>query len=960
MLVSFMLAPFAAFSQDYFQQKVNFTISVTLNDRFHRLKGFEIIEYINNSPDTLHFLYFHLWPNAYSNNRTALAKQLLHINGKQKLFDSPGERGFIDSLDFRIGDDKINWNLTGDPDICVLYPEIPINPGDTIIITTPFRVKIPEVSISRMCYADGAYQVAQWYPKPAVYDRDGWHPIPYLDQGEFFSEFGNFNVTITLPADFSVAATGDLLTENESARLQRLSSGDYSGQFDTKTQTLKTINYFAENVHDFAWVAGRNFMVSTGKISMPVTGREVKIIILYTPRHASTWNNAMTFVKRSMLRFSDWIGEYPYNSFCVVQSSLAAGAGMEYPGLGVIGDEDDAYSLDEVIAHELCHNWFYSSLGSDERRYPFIDEGFASAYEQRYMELFYPGKMLWEVYFRNKKMAKFFKVDELPVRLMSELQWLAAARDNLVQPADLPAYKYTDRNYTDIIYYKVPEGINFLRNYLGDIQFDSIVHVFNNKWAGKHPSPEDLRFAFESRSGKDLSWFFDDYLGTVKRADYAVKRLKGDSVLVKNKGELTTPLPLYEISGKKVSSIQWYDGFRGERWLHIMHGSDETVINYNHILPEINHLNNNIRSSGIFRKSDPLRLRMFMSLENPSENSLMITPLVNWTRIDGLMIGAGLNNGMLLPKKTEIFFLPLYTFRSPGLAGKARIALNLTPYNSIVRKASISLEGSRFGSPWFRYYHVLGAGIEVHLRRNEPLSFIDHLIFGKVTTARKFPFSEPFTSSGNDWFQQIGYILNRGGLLNPFRFTSLFETNGDYYKTSVELKYRLSYNGHNRGLDARFFGGIMLKEDTVRNYYSIAPSGRSGRELYMYQGDFPDRFALFPGTFWSRQMMLNEGGLASPVNDTAGYSRWLLSASFSSSLPGKAGAIPLKPFVNLLLGGKYSDFFWEAGFKAGFWDIFEIYVPLLVSNNISSFRSTLKERIRFTLNLESLLRIRMD
>ena len=105
--------------------------------------------------------------------------------------------------------------------------------------------------------------------------------------------------------------------------------------------------------------------------------------------------------------FSKPIGDYPYNTFTAVQSALNAGVGMEYPGLTVIGLADDAYSLDEVIAHEICHNWFYSALGSDERRYPFMDEGITSAYEARYMNERYPGKKLWELYFKNKKSCSF-------------------------------------------------------------------------------------------------------------------------------------------------------------------------------------------------------------------------------------------------------------------------------------------------------------------------------------------------------------------------------------------------------------------------------------------------------------------------------------------------------------------------------------------------------------------------
>jgi hypothetical protein len=160
-------------------------------------------------------------------------------------------------------------------------------------------------------------------------------------------------------------------------------------------------------------------------------------------------------------------------------------------------------------------------------------------------------------------------------------------------------------------------------------------------------------------------------------------------------------------------------------------------------------------------------------------------------------------------------------------------------------------------------------------------------------------------------------------------------------------------------LDIRLFAGTMLKENTEIPFYSFSPGGRSGRELYLYDGTFPDRFAVFPTHFWSRQMSLSEGGLISPANDSLGYSRWLISLSFKSSLPGKASRLPVKPFVNLLLNdkgfdsGNDSPVFYEAGFKAGIGNIFEIYVPLLVSKNLDAASGSFKNRIRFVFTLDA-------
>ncbi|MFM8243930.1 MAG: hypothetical protein ACKN86_14100, partial [Crocinitomicaceae bacterium] len=174
-------------SQKYWQQEVNYKINVSLDDQNHYLRGFESMEYVNNSPNVLEKLYIHLWPNAYRNRNSALAKQL-YKNGQTELFFGPdSDRGWIDSLNFKSEGAMLKWDY--DPehmDICILQLAKPLRPGERITIETPFKVKIPSGEISRLGHVGQSYQITQWYPKPAVYDKNGWNAMPYLNQGEFY------------------------------------------------------------------------------------------------------------------------------------------------------------------------------------------------------------------------------------------------------------------------------------------------------------------------------------------------------------------------------------------------------------------------------------------------------------------------------------------------------------------------------------------------------------------------------------------------------------------------------------------------------------------------------------------------------------------------------------------------------------------------------------------------------
>jgi hypothetical protein len=963
-------AVLTVFSQDYFQQEVNHKISVRLNDLTHELDGYESIIYINNSPDTLTFIYFHLWPNAYSNNYTELAEEIFRRNGRGKLFNDPELRGYIDSLNFKVDGQIAKWDLQeGFPDICKMILNKPLSPHDTINITTPFHVKIPKGITSRLGHIGESYQISQWYPKPAVYDKSGWHQIPYLDEGEFFSEFGDYDVSITLPTNYVVGATGNLQNEDERKYLDNLSADTtwmkpqkkLEKDFSPSSDKVKTLRYTENRIHDFAWFADKRFHVMKGKIKLPCTGAEVTVWAMFTDQEAQIWRNSIADINSAIICFSDWNGDYPYKTFTAVQSVLNSGAGMEYPGLTVLGLVKDPYFLDEVLAHEISHSWFYSALGSDERRYPFMDESIASACEFRYMELRYPDKKLWEVSLKNRKLARLLNIENMPAERIQELEWLVPARKNLEQPANLASYEYSYDNYGSILYNKIPQGFNYLRAYLGDSLFDSIMKDYCRTWRNRHPMPEDLRRVFESGTTKDLSWFFDDFLGTTKRLDYKVLRYDNQRMLIKNRGELKAPLLIAYMKGDSISSEYWMEGFEGKKQI-IAERDDfsEIKIDPGHKMTELYRLNNNSRTKGIFRRSDPFRLQFIYTIEDPDRRTLQYVPAFDWNSVDGFLVGLALHNGTLISKPSEYFFMPFYSFKKNGFTGYGKIAFNITPYDNFIRFATISLEGAQFGAPGNQNYHKFRLGLDLTFTPASVTGSVIQKAFGYYYSASDLVQLESLPEAGLLSYLQLGYLRERTGIIDPYKLMVMSESGRAFQKTSVELNYRYSYYGKKSGLDIRIFAGFMLKNKTEDPFYAFSASGRSGPEQYLYQGVYPDRFSRYLTNFWSRQMTLSEGGLVTYVNDSLGYSSWLISVSLTSSLPGKASRIPIKLFINLMVNdlnqrsaGK-SMLFFEAGFKAGLWDFFEVYFPLVVSGNLSAVTGSFQDRIRFVFRLDKL------
>jgi len=292
--------------------------------------------------------------------------------------------------------------------------------------------------------------------------------------------------------------------------------------------------------------------------------------------------------------------------------------------------------------------------------------------------------------------------------------------------------------------------------------------------------------------------------------------------------------------------------------------------------------------------------------------------------------------------------MPFYAFGNSSLAGFGKISYNITPYDQFIRLAAISLEGTQFGAPGNQNYHKVKVGSDLYFRTNKLINPITQKVSGNYIAASDLFQIELQKKAKMSSYLQVGYQLERAGIINPFRLLTSFESGPSFLKTSVEFNYRLSYSGKNNGLDIRLFAGTMLKDNPDFPFYSLSASGRGGREQYLFQGTYPDRFSVFPSSFWSRQMTLSEGGLVSPVNEILGYSRWLISLSLTSNLPGKVRRMPVKPFVNLLVNdhgtgtGHDSPFFCEAGLKAGIWNFFEISIPLLISGNIDSITGSFK------------------
>ncbi len=988
--------------QNYFQQEVNYKIDVTLNDVSHELSAFESIEYINNSNTSLNYIYFHLWPNAYKNNETALAKQLIKQGEIKMYFAKPEALGYIDSLNFLVNGKSIKWEYDKDNiDICKLYLAEPLKSLDTIIISTPFHVKIPSAEISRLGHIGQAYAITQWYPKPTVYDKYGWHPIPYLNQGEFYSEFGSFDVSITLPDNYVLAATGDRIDETEEndwllnkvAETEKLvSETNYSSDnsFPESSKNFKTIHFKQHRVHDFAWFADKRFHVLKGKIHLPHSGNTVDTWAFFTNSEPELWSKSIEYINDAAVFYSELNGDYPYNHITAVDGTISAGGGMEYPNITIIGNSGDKFTLETTIMHEVGHNWFYGILGNNEREFPFMDEGLNSFYEMRYIRTKYPEKTLASIIDRDSTF-KFFGLNKFKHKAQYEFSYLLAARKNLDQPILTSSQYFTNYNYGAIVYSKSALTFDYLMHYFGKEKFDAAMKFYFEQWKFKHPNPEDLIKTLQYYFNADLNWFVQDMLVTNNKIDYKILKHKqfedrSHAILIKNKKRVSSPVSVSGLKDGKLIGTVWYSGFpyKTKKVIEFPPSDvDEFIIDYEEAIPEINRKNNAMRTHGLFKKAEPLKLSFVGNIDNPRYNQLNYLPILGYNQYNKFMLGCAIYNYSFLQKKVEFTVAPMYAFGTNTPVGFANITRNILPEKGFIQQITLSANAKSFAYDKFNadylndtynthfhsqdlnYYKVSGT-IDLELKKKDPISKLtQHMGYTTnflFTDKMNYEFNSAsivVTKTNNTTvINNLYYTLENKRAINPFNLLLNAQHNDKFIKLSTEINYSLTIK-KNRSIDFRFFAGVFAYgSGGDKGPYRFRMSGYNGYQDYLYDYNYVGRNETNGIGF--AQFTENDGAFKvwTPLGQS---SKWLMALNIKSP---KVGKLPLKLFVDIGTSefneSLYKDrVLYNAGIDICIWkNICEIYIPLVYSSDI---RDALKannkgffDTIRFTLNLHNI------
>lgn len=978
LLAYFLLGTIQIHAQNYWQQKVDYTITVKLDDVKHALSGYESFVYHNNSPQTLDFIYIHLWPNAYTSGKTALGKQLYESGEDLLTFGKDSIRGGIDSLHFQVnGQDAAFTFDPKNPDIGKLTLNSPLKSGESITVTTPFHVKIPSGKISRLGHVGQSYQITQWYPKPAVYDKNGWNQMPYLTQGEFYSEYGTFDVSITLPKNYVVGATGDLQTESEIQFMDSIHGksfkerglpNDFLGDksFPKSDKEWKTIRFTQKDVHDFAWFADKRFLVLKGEVELPHSKRKVTTWSLFTSQNAALWKRAPEYIHDGTYYYSLWNGDYPYNQVTAVDGTISAGGGMEYPNVTVIGNAKSPTELEIVIVHEVGHNWFYGILGSNERVHGWMDEGMNTMNEMRYMYTKYPKN----TYLSDQVLNGKFHFDHLSHYDAGDFMYRVIAGIGEDQAIETHSASFSGMNYGAIMYQKTGLVFNYLKAYLGDSLFDQAMQTYYNEWSFKHPQPEDMRATLEHVTGKDLSWLFVDLIQTTNHIDYKITKVRSFGgktiVTVKNTGQVDGPIEVTGfVKGQKVQTL-WVENGTEKSEVTFDSEMDAVQINASGRAPEIVQTNNYWHQKGVFGKTEAPRLQFLVGKNEPTKNNLFWSPILGGNAYDKFMLGLALHNYSIPSNRFQFLLAPMYSFGGKRISGIAEASITCLPKKNLkLSRFGLSLRSFKndtLGTNDGYYVAVLPYWTaKIGNRIGGPVS--QNI---RVQSMYRLDISRPKQRELIGGYLQYDFAYSKEDHKLDLQLRSDYAANpvnsDNFSRSSIAATYKYRYvkNKRSRWVELRLFAGNywnfnMYNSGNAVNY-AYALSGASGSQDLFVEDYFFGRSAQ--SGIWSQQRLDNMGGFRSTVgNAKSGYfgttTTWMTAANFYLETP-----------IEPKIFGIYADFgifdeaykskptqAFDAGLALRLGTTFGIYFPVVQSDNITKAYLTQNyaERIRFTL-----------
>lgn len=905
-------------------QEHKISINAELVDSKNLLQIQQKIIFYNNSDSTLTEIYLHNWPNGYRSTRSPLAQRLIEDYDKSLYFAKDKDRGFTDIHNLTINFENVQFSefSKNQNDIIRIQLNTPLLPKDSIEIVASYDLKVPNAKFTGYGKTKTGYNLRYWYLIPAVFDGQ-WKTMSNLNMDDLMSNISDYEVKLITPKYYHI---------NSNLYTYKTPKGDYNEYLLLGKKKTEVLLYM-DIENNFQSFKTKNINIITD-LHKDAIDRKLSTDIL---------NRQILFINR-------YLGDYPHKELLIDKTTQS-----KNPIYGLnqlprfIRPFSDVFEWDLTMLKAITKRYIDNTLLLDRRKDYWLTDGLQTYLMMEYVSEYYPEIKLagnvakiWGL--RSFNFSKLDFNDKYP------FVYQFSARQFLDQALTTRSDSLSNFNRKIVSKYKAGLGIRYLSDYVGDSIIKESFKEFYLKNKLSRSNSNQFGKILSSKTAKDISWFFGDYLTTDKKIDYTVKKAiqKNDSVYVtiQNKRNVTAPVALYGVKDKKIKFKKWLNNIDSTKTVAIPKGDfDRISLNYENSYPEFNSLDN-WRKIGKNFLGKPLQLRLYKDIEDPYYNQLYIQPDVRYNFYDGVLLGFKVHNKPILNRNLQFSITPLYGTKSTSLNGNfiTRYFQYFERSSSKIRRIIYSISGSNLHYAPDLSYNTFNQDVVIQFRRKSLRDVGNNFFLARLQSInRELPEGTTRTDSDKYRILRLRYFYNKPDIIKEFQYSIGAEIGSEYSKATGEIRYR-RLTATNRKLEFRAYAGTFLSNNTTSDFFSF---GLDRANDYLFELNYIGR-SESSGLF-SQQFIMAEGGFKSVLSER--FANQFL-VSFNSSI-GLWRWLEVYNSVAFLKNRGDNVFFgYENGIRLNFVnDILEFYFPFYSNNGWELNQNAYSKKIRFVIQL---------
>ena len=896
------------------------TIEAQLDDKNDILQINQSIIYHNTSDSTLNHIFLHNWINGYKNNKSPLARRLIEDYDKSLYFAKQKDRGYSTIKNLTVDYEKVKFfeEEKGKIDIVKIDLNSPLEPKKSTRINLTYNVKIPNSKFTSYGKTKTGYHLRYWYLVPAVF-HDNWKIMSNLNMDDLLTSTTTFEIKIRLPKYYYLNSNLNEFKTPKGALNEYLLTG--------KKRTEALLNIDIKN--DYRSFTTNKFEIKTDLLNANI---DKKL--------------SSTILNRQLEYIQLFLGNYPHRKLFIDKATQS-----KNPIYGLnqlpkfIRPFPDVFEWDLTLFKALTKKYIDNTLLLDRRTDYWLVDGLQTYLMMNYVSEYYPEikltgniSKIWGL--------KRFNFSKLNFNDKYPFVYQYSARQFLDQALNTRADSLSNFNRKIVGKYKAGLGLRYLADYVGDTIISTSFQEFyrNNKL--KFSKSNDFKKIVSSKTHKDISWFFGDYLKTNKKIDYTIKKAitKGDSVYVtiKNKRNITAPVALYGLQNKEVKFKKWVTNIDSIKTIAIPKNNFNRVsLNFENSYPELNSMDN-WRKIGKNILNKPIQFKIYKDINDPYYNQLYLQPNIKYNFYDGALLGLRIHNKPILKRNFQFSITPQYGTKSNALNGTFNTRYTQYFENSSINKIYYSISGSNLHYAEDLSYNTFNQNITVQFRRKNLRDVGGSFLSARLLNInRELAPNDSQTDSDKYRVFKLKYYYNKPDIIKGVKYSFGTEIANNYSKVSGEFRYR-KLTAKNTQLDFRFYAGSFIRNNTDTDFFSF---GLDRANDYLFELSYIGRSESTG--FLSQQFIMAEGGFKS-VLDQRFANQFLVS--FNSSIGIWRWLEVYNDVAFLKNRGNNVFFAYENGIRFNFiHNILELYLPVYSNNGWEVNDNAYSKNIRFVL-----------